>query len=54
MRRCPIRTPAGLGVETWSRGDYLAALESLRELPATPGNWRERFGEWPASALAAA
>ena len=41
-----------LGVETWPRADYLAALANLRELPAEPGSWRERFGEWPASALA--
>ena len=42
-----------LGVETWPRADYLAALATLRDLPAMPGSWRERFGEWPASALAA-
>lgn len=41
-----------LGVETWPRAEYLAALDSLRELPAVPGNWQERFGQWPASALA--
>jgi leucyl/phenylalanyl-tRNA--protein transferase len=43
-----------LGVEIWPRADYLAALEELRELPAAHGDWRERFGKWPASALAAA
>lgn len=43
-----------LGVEIWPRAGYLAALEELRDLPAAPGNWRERFGKWPASALAAA
>ena len=34
-----------LGVEIWPRAGYLAALEELRDLPAAPGNWRERFGE---------
>lgn len=43
-----------LGVEIWPRAGYLAALEELRDLPAAPGNWCERFGKWPASALAAA
>jgi len=43
-----------LGVEIWPRADYLAALARLRDLPATPGNWQERFGQWPASALASA
>lgn len=43
-----------LGVETWTRDDYLASLAALRDLPAMPGSWRERFGAWPASALAAA
>lgn len=43
-----------LGVCTWARSDYLAALAGLRDLPAPPGNWRERFGDWPASTLAIA
>lgn len=40
-----------LGVESWPRGRYLAALAGLRDLPPPPGHWRLRFGEWPASAL---
>jgi leucyl/phenylalanyl-tRNA--protein transferase len=40
-----------LGVETWPRAAYLEALAELRDLPAAPGSWRERFGEWPASTL---
>ena len=43
-----------LGVETWPRAAYLAALVRLRDLPATPASWRERFGDWPASTLDAA
>ena len=43
-----------LGVETWPRAAYLAALVRLRDLPATPGSWREGFGDWPASTLDAA
>lgn len=43
-----------LGVCTWARSDYLAALAGLRDLPAPPGNWHERFGDWPASTLAIA
>lgn len=40
-----------LGVQAWPRNAYLDAVAQLRDLPAEPGNWRERFGEWPASAL---
>lgn len=40
-----------LGVETWPRPDYLAALATLRDLPAVPGSWHERFGQWPAPTL---
>lgn len=43
-----------LGVETWPRAEYLAALACLRDLPSVPGSWQERFGRWPASELAAA
>lgn len=42
-----------LGVETWSRDDYLRALERLRDAPEPAGDWRGRFGEIPAAALAA-
>ena len=34
-----------LGVETWTRADYIAALEQLRERPWTPQRWTGRFGE---------
>lgn len=40
-----------LGVEAWPREAYLKALADLRDLPAEPGSWRARFGEWPVSAL---
>lgn len=40
-----------LGVDAWPRADYLAALAQLRDLPLAPGDWRERFGTWPAAAL---
>ena len=43
-----------LGVETWPRAEYLAALACLRDLPAQPRSWHECFGQWPASVLAAA
>ena len=33
-----------LGVETWPREDYIAAVRRLRERPWQPGKWRERFG----------
>lgn len=41
-----------LGVEVWSRADYLHALAGLRDLPSPAGSWRERFGEHPAATLA--
>lgn len=34
-----------LGVDTWPRQAYLDALASLRDRPAEPGSWRDRFGE---------
>ncbi|MDE2407353.1 MAG: leucyl/phenylalanyl-tRNA--protein transferase [Xanthomonadaceae bacterium] len=40
-----------LGVEHWPRTDYLAALASLRDLPAPAGSWTERFGHWPAASV---
>ena len=40
-----------LGVETWPRAAYLAALADLRERPEPAGHWRERFGVWPAAEL---
>lgn len=40
-----------LGVEVWTRDDYLIALARQRELPALATPWREAFGEWPARAL---
>lgn len=43
-----------LGVETWPRTAYLAALAGLRDAPGMPGTWREAFGDWPASSLAGA
>ena len=41
-----------LGVEVWSRADYLHALAGLRDLPSPTGSWRERFGDHPAATLA--
>ena len=41
-----------LGVETWSRGAYMQALEGLRDSPETVDSWARRFGEIPASGLA--
>ena len=40
-----------LGVETWSRGDYLQALVALRDIDDPPANWASRFGEHPVSVL---
>ena len=37
-----------LGVETWSRDEYLQRLAALRDLPVPAGSWRSRFGEMPA------
>ena len=42
-----------LGVETWRRGDYLRVLAGLRDAPAEPGPWSDRFGVIPASGLCA-
>lgn len=42
-----------LGVETWRRGDYLQVLAGLRDAPAEPGPWSDRFGVIPASGLCA-
>ncbi len=41
-----------LGVETWSRRDYLHALAALRDCEAAALNVATGFGEYPASALA--
>jgi leucyl/phenylalanyl-tRNA--protein transferase len=40
-----------LGVETWPRQAYLAALASLRDRPSQPGPWQARFGELDAAAV---
>lgn len=40
-----------LGVETWLRDDYLQVLANLRDLPALPGPWTDRFGEIAAQRL---
>jgi leucyl/phenylalanyl-tRNA--protein transferase len=42
-----------LGVEAWARDDYLRALAGLRDMPADPGSWTERFGESSAPAIIA-
>ena len=34
-----------LGVDTWPRDDYIAAVLRLREMPWQPGSWTGRFGE---------
>lgn len=41
-----------LGVETWSRRDYLRALAGLQDCDPFTENLAEGFGEYPASALA--
>ena len=41
-----------LGVENWSRSDYVAALHALRDLPEAPCSWSVRFGEIRAPELA--
>lgn len=41
-----------LGVETWSRTAYLAAVHVLRDLPEPPRTWSVRFGEMLAPELA--
>ena len=38
-----------LGVETWPRATYLAALADLRERSSQTGHWREHFGAWAAA-----
>ena len=43
-----------LGVETWTRCDYLQALAGLRDYEVLPENWAAQFGEYPASTLATA
>lgn len=40
-----------LGVETWSRGAYLQALDGLRDAAEAAGSWARRFGEIPAAVL---
>jgi len=42
-----------LGMETWTRDDYLRVLARLRELPAEPGSWTRRFGEITAQTVCA-
>ncbi len=41
-----------LGVETWTRREYLQALSGLRDYDVPPENWAVKFGEYPASTLA--
>lgn len=41
-----------LGVETWSRRDYLDALGGLRDCDEATANVAAGFGEYPAAALA--
>jgi len=41
-----------LGVETWSRPTYVAALHALRDAPEPAGSWTTRFGEMRATELA--
>lgn len=41
-----------LGVETWSRGAYLQALDGLRDAADAVEPWTVRFGEIPAAQLA--
>ena len=40
-----------LGVETWSRTDYLRALAAVRDAPEPPASWAGRFGEIPAATV---
>ena len=40
-----------LGVETWTRGDYLQALARLRDVEEPSANWAESFGEVAVTAL---
>ena len=41
-----------LGVETWTRSEYLQALGELRACDDSPGSWAPAFGVQAASALA--
>ena len=41
-----------LGVETWTRRDYLHALAALRDCDAATGTFADGFGNYPASVLA--
>lgn len=41
-----------LGVETWSRNDYIEVLHALSEVPEPLGTWTARFGEIRARELA--
>lgn len=41
-----------LGVETWSRGAYLQALDALRDATDSAETWTARFGELAAAELA--
>lgn len=43
-----------LGVETWSRSDYLLALAALRDIHYPSANWDSGFGEHAVSALVSA
>lgn len=43
-----------MGAEAWNRGQFLAAIAPLVAADAVPVDWRERFGELPAPALAGA
>ncbi len=40
-----------LGVETWTRDEYLQALRELRACKDPPGDWASAFGVQPVSAL---
>src|SRR5690606_1250044 len=42
-----------LGAESWPRPRFIAAIDDLCRQPAVPGPWTKRFGELPASLLAA-
>ena len=43
----------GLGAESWPRQRFLDAVDELTTLPEPVGNWTSRFGEIPATGLAA-
>ena len=40
-----------LGAETWPRRRFLQDVQRLVALPEPVGDWRARFGEWPACEL---